>query len=270
MNNEQTRTESGEINLGDLFGVLKKHFILIIIVALVAAILVYGYCALFIKPTYSASSKIYIVSSTGTISISDLTLSNNVASDYIDLMKDKVILDLVIDNLHLNYTASQLSGMISVTNTNGTHMLVITVKSHDPDEAAAIANCLADMTINEVPNILETQPPNVVHYAVANRSKIAPSNTRNALIGAVIGAVVCYGVLFLMYYLDDSIRSSDDIVRYAGLHILGEISDLSEHSKRYGRYGRYGKYGKYGKYGSDEQRYGDKPADSENGKGGQS
>ena len=245
--NEQN--DQSEINLGDLFLIAKKYIVLLIAVTLVAAVLVYAFTALFIKPTYSASSKIYIVASSGVLQISDLTISSNVAQDYIDLINDKVVLQAVIDDMNLPYTVSQLRSMVSATNTSGTHMLVITVKGHDSKEVADIANCIADMTINTVPDKMQVHAPTLISGAEENKSKIAPSNTRNALIGGLIALALTYGILFLRYFLDDSIRSAADVERYGNLHILGEISDLRETSKAYGKYGHYGRYGHYGQYG---------------------
>ena len=111
--NVQTREET-TISLSDLFDILKRHIILLVIVTIVAALLVFLYCNLFIDPVYSANSKIFIVSTSGIIQISDLTLSSNIAGDYTNLLKDEYILGMVKDRLGLSYSIGQLSNMISV------------------------------------------------------------------------------------------------------------------------------------------------------------
>ena len=149
-----------------------------------------------------------------------------------------------------------------------------------------IANTLADVAREQAPLMMKVEEPRVVHYATANHNKISPHSTRNALIGAVVGFVVCYAVLFLRFFFNDSISSSDDIVHFTGLDILGEVSDRADLEKRrkYGKYGygKYGHYGRYGHYGQTSDHYGDeakelkpetpeekKPDDSENQEGKQ-
>jgi len=60
------------------------------------------------------------------------------------------------------------------------------------------------------------------------------------LIGAA-AAVLTYSVFLVIYLLDDKIMTNDDIERYLGLSVLGEIPDSKEAGKnRYGYYQGYG------------------------------
>ena len=59
--------------------------------------------------------------------------------------------------------------------------------------------------------------------AVPNPYPIAPQPMRSALLAAVIGLMVAAGIIFLVEFLDDTIRDPQEITRRWGIPILGMI-----------------------------------------------
>jgi len=68
--------------------------------------------------------------------------------------------------------------------------------------------------------------PNVVQIEVAPvpKNPIRPQPLQDALLGAAVGLFIMGGIAFLIEYLDDTIRDSDDISRQLDLPILGFIA----------------------------------------------
>jgi non-specific protein-tyrosine kinase len=59
--------------------------------------------------------------------------------------------------------------------------------------------------------------------AVPQRSPIQPQPVRSALLAAVVGLMIAAGIVFLIEFLDDSIRDPMEITRLWGLPVLGMI-----------------------------------------------
>ena len=59
--------------------------------------------------------------------------------------------------------------------------------------------------------------------AVPNEYPIAPQPTRSAMLAAVVGLMVAAGIIFLIEFLDDTIRDPQEITRRWGIPILGMI-----------------------------------------------
>jgi polysaccharide biosynthesis transport protein len=59
--------------------------------------------------------------------------------------------------------------------------------------------------------------------AVPQRSPIQPQPVRSALLAAVVGLMIAAGIIFLIEFLDDSIRDPMEITRLWGLPVLGMI-----------------------------------------------
>ncbi|PKO17339.1 MAG: protein tyrosine kinase, partial [Chloroflexi bacterium HGW-Chloroflexi-1] len=57
---------------------------------------------------------------------------------------------------------------------------------------------------------------------------IRPRTMTNTLLAAVVGAMIAVGAVFLIEYLDDTIKTPDDVARVSGLSTLGAIARLKE------------------------------------------
>jgi len=68
----------------------------------------------------------------------------------------------------------------------------------------------------------------VVKPAVVPQIPIRPRTMTNVLLAAVVGAMIAIGAAFLIEYLDDTIKSPDDVTRVSGLSTLGAIARLKD------------------------------------------
>lgn len=68
----------------------------------------------------------------------------------------------------------------------------------------------------------------VAEPAAVPVSPVRPRTLTNTLLAAMIGAMLAVGAAFLIEYLDDTIKTSDDINRVTGLSTLGAIARLKE------------------------------------------
>jgi capsular exopolysaccharide synthesis family protein len=79
--------------------------------------------------------------------------------------------------------------------------------------------------------LAETQSINnlvVAEAAVPPEDPTGPRTLTNTLLAAVIGMLIAFGVIFLIEYLDDTVKSPDDVDRVAGLSTLGAIARLKD------------------------------------------
>jgi non-specific protein-tyrosine kinase len=67
----------------------------------------------------------------------------------------------------------------------------------------------------------------VVEPARQPQSPIRPRTTQNTLIAAVVGMMAAVGVAFLVEYLDDSIRSPEQVGELIGAPVMGAVAKMS-------------------------------------------
>ena len=242
-----------EIDLVELFYLLWGHAWQIILCLILGAGLALGYTKLLVTPLYQATSSIYIVSASNNsvVNLTDLQIGAQLTADYQELILSRPLLEDVIENLELTngegepMSTAALSRMITITNTEDTRILKVTVTSPDPQESADIANELIDQACIYLPQIMETEEPNLVEEAIPPTQKSSPSTARNVVLGGLLGACLACGVLVLRYLMNDTFVTPDDVVKYLGVQPLAVIpeADLGDFNdkKRKNPFGRKGK-----------------------------
>lgn len=219
-----------EIDLIDLLYYLKKKLWIIVAAFVLCAALGAVFTTFFMEDEYTAKTRIYVLnrSSETNVSSSDYSISNYMINDYKILITGENVTKAVIEKLDLEDTPSQLAGKISVSAIDNTRVLQITVVDNKPQRAANIANCVREVAAQQLQAIMNVDAVNLIYEAEAPLHKSGPSLTKNTALAAVLGMVAAIGVLVVIYILDDTIRTEEDVERYLGLSVLGVIPISSE------------------------------------------
>lgn len=219
-----------EIDLLDLLYYLKKKLAIIVAVVTVCAVIGMCFTMFFMAPEYTATTRMYVLnrSSDKVISSSDYSVSNYMVNDYSVLITGKNVTQKVIHDLGLNMTISQLASKISVSSINNTRVLQIKVVDTDPQRAAAIANAVRETASAQIKEIMAVDAVNLVYEAEVPNVKSGPSLVKNTVLAAMLGMVAVIGVLVVIYILDDTIRTEEDVERYLGLSVLGILPQSAE------------------------------------------
>lgn len=225
-----------EINLVEVFYLFWGHLWQIILCLVLGAVAAFSGTYFLVVPQYLATAKIYIVSASNdsVVNLSDLQVGASLTADYQELLLSRPLLQDVIANLGLEIEYYALEKMIAISNTEDTRILQIDVTSPVPQQAADIANELVAQASIYLPNIMETDPPNLVESAIVPAQKSSPSYSRNTMLGALAGAVLCCGVLLARFLMNDTFVTPDDVAKYFGIQPLSTIpeADLGEFSKQ--------------------------------------
>ena len=219
-----------EIDLIDLFYYLKKKIWLVVAAFVLFAMVGAVFTACFMQDEYTARTRMYVLNRTSDngISSNDYSTSNYMIKDYEVLIKGENVTRKVIEELDLDMSVSALASKISVSAINNTRVLQIVVVDSEPQRAADIANCVREISSEQIKEIMAVDAVNLVYEAEAPRGKSGPNMSKNVALAAMIGVVITLGVLVVIYMLDDTIKTEEDVERYLGLSVLGVIPDSSE------------------------------------------
>lgn len=250
--NTQNKDESEiEIDLIDLLMYFQTKIVLIIGAFIVGA-LVAGLVTYFlITPKFTATSTMYMVSSSSdsVVDLTDLNIGTTLSEDYVELIKTRPIVEGVAEELGLDYTYEQLMSMIDLKVVPNTRIIKISVTSPDKQEARDMANALAVKAETELPKLMDAPKPNIAEKAITPEHKSSPSLTKNTLIGALALMLIVLAVLTVMYLMDDTVKTADDVEKNFGIMPLTTIpeskiegleSSAEEHKRKNGLLGLLG------------------------------
>ena len=227
--------------------ILKRvwHYIWAVAIAsLAAAIVGFCYASFLIAPTYSSSVMLYVNNTSlslggadFTISSSQISAAQSLVDTYSVILKSRTTLELVKENSGVSYEYKDLYEMITAGPANETEIMQVTVVSEDPEEAALIANSIAEVLPVRIKDIINGATMEIVDSAVPNYQKIAPSVTKYTAIGFILGFLISVGTIAVLAIMDDTIHDEDYILQTYNYPILAKIPDLAnKESKRYGYY----------------------------------
>jgi capsular polysaccharide biosynthesis protein len=215
-----------DINLKELFLVIKRRFWVITVITIIASIIGAYLNNLSTTPLYQTSSRIII----GTDGESQKTLQV--------IIKDSTILDKVVKDLNLDKSSEELAGQISVASIDGSQVVSISVIDRDPILAASIADKTAQVFKDEVPNIVGEDYIRLLSNAKVNTSPINQENNNKLYLAIIAGIIVGIGFAFLIESLDDRIRSEKEIEALFGVQVLGKISKMNNRNIKKKKSGR--------------------------------
>lgn len=226
----KSEEEDKEIDLVDLALTLLDKWHYIVLCFLAGAVLFNAYAYFLKEPVYESTSKLYVVSASedSVVNLSDLNIGSSLTSDYEELMLSYPVLDQVINKLGLDMDYKGLAKMIVLTNPEDTRVLNITVTSTSPQQACDIANTLAQVSAQYLPETMSTNAPNIAQVARVASHKSGPSYLKYTAIGAMLGMLACCIFIIAGYMMDDTIHTAEDMEKYFGLVPLTTIPESEQ------------------------------------------
>lgn len=249
--NSVQQTEEREIDILRLLQILWKRAWLIGLVTVIAFVGTYLYSALFITPTYRSDFTAYVdnrmttAEQNGSTTTSDLNASIYLTYLYEDIILSRSVLNDAAAKCGLEYDYNALKNMVSTSVADDAALITVSVVAVDPVVAKDLAAAIADVAPDHVARMKEGSSMRILDAPILPESKYAPSNTKNAMLGAVVGFVLIAVLVLVVDLVNDIVRDGDELERRYNMIVIGTIPDLATMDKEQGSYA-YG-YGKAGK-----------------------
>lgn len=217
-------TEDMQIDLLELAGVLWRKFWAIVACLVIGAVLAGGYTKLMVTPQYTATSMIYILGQTTSISsVADLQLSSELTADFTIMAKSRPVIQSVIKELDLDMSYEQLVEAVNLENPTDSHILKIHVTNSDPELAKTISNAMAEAVAENISSVMATDKPSIAEKAITPKAPSSPNLTKNIAMGGIVGTAIAVAIIVLSYLMDDTIKTEEDVRKYLQMNTLAEI-----------------------------------------------
>lgn len=224
-----------EISLNKIFQILWRKAGIIVLCLVVGAGIGFLVSDFLIDPTYTSKVSMYVNNNkdraNAELNINDINASQKLVATYIEILNSDVVLNQVIKKLGLEYTTEKIRKCISASAVNGTEILEVKVTTKDPQEAADIANTLAEVGQPEIIRVVQAGGVEMIDQAVANEKAVAPNILLNTIIGALVGCIAAIMAVLIFNALDISVKVADELEKHFKIPVIGAIPDLVEAMK---------------------------------------
>ncbi|NHM29251.1 YveK family protein [Neobacillus terrae] len=216
MDNSKQKNKSRDINLKELFLVLKRRFLVIAMVTAILSLAGYLLNQLPEAPLYQSSTRVIIGADAASIKTLQV------------IVRDSSILDIVIKKLDLSETSEQLANKVSVDSVDGSQVVSISVIDTNAVRASQIADMIAAVFKEEVPKIVGQDYIRILSKAKINPISINPKTNKKTIYGIIGGIVGGIGAAFFLETIDDRVRSKKELEELLDVPVLGRIPKINK------------------------------------------
>ena len=222
-----------EINLGEMFAYFKaKLHILLIIFALIFGLGSF-YVFFMQKPKYEATATVIVSSDKSNANLpGEVATNKNLIDTYTQVVKSHRVLDKVKGDMNTELTYNDMLGMIEVSAIKGTEIINITTTDRDAEFATKMTNKIADHFVKEIAKIYNDRNINVLDSAVTPTEPANIKVVRQEIIAFAAGIIVSVSILFLIFYFDRSVKTSEQVESQLHLPVIGKIHMIDAEKER--------------------------------------
>lgn len=233
MENQVINNDEIEIDLGEIFHLILSKLGIIILSGIILGVVSIIGSMLFITPQYESTTKMVVLNKqdSNTLTSQDMQTSSQLTKDYAELIKSRTVIEGVIAQMNLDMTYEELLKKVTVETPADTRIVSIIVRDEDPYTASQIANSIRDMAAEHIQAVMDIKAVNVVDTANIPSEKASPSLAKNGVIGGLLGVIIAMGIVIVVFLTNDTVKTEDDVERYLGLSVLGNIPLMAEETK---------------------------------------
>ncbi|TFE28185.1 YveK family protein [Cohnella luojiensis] len=225
------------MELKQYWNIIKRRLALIALIITVSCLAVGIYSYYFIQPQYSASAKLIVNDYKGSssllpsIDVGSINSTIGLIKTYKEIIKTPRIMKKVVEEYpELNMSYGELIGKVSVSSVNETQVMSVSVKDDSYEKAAKAANAVAVVFQKTVPGLMKVDNVSVLDFSDPKelRGPVAPNPKLNIAVAFMLALMFGVGFAFLLDYLDDTIKSEEDIHTLLGVPVLTSIPRFKE------------------------------------------
>lgn len=221
--------EDSGMSIQEIMELILHKIWLVILGMIIGGVIAYVISTYVVTPTYKANVSMYVNNNNQedtSLNLNDLSVSQQLVTTYIEILKSDAVLNKIIDKLDLSYSTSELRKMISATAINGTEIFNLEVTSSNPEEAADIANMLAKVAPEEIVRVVRAGSVEVIDSAKTNYDPVTPNIQLNIIIGTLGMGIVTIMIIILRKLLDTTVRSISDLEKRYNIPVLGSVPEI--------------------------------------------
>lgn len=226
--------------------ILQRSWWIVALVAVVAMVCAYG-ISKAMTPTFRATTTLGAgasVSASGNASQYIALTSGGLLNQYAKTLTSRTLAQQVSEALQLDIPAEKLQSEIKAVPTTQDLTIRVDVEDSNPNRAKDVANKLAALFVQQkqgeatkaaavLGGQQDTVLVSVIDPAVTPKAPFKPKTRTNVAAAAILGLVLGCLAVFLVDWLDDTVRDPGEAETLLDTRILAAIPRVKDKAKRY-------------------------------------
>ena len=221
--------EEQVIRLDELFEALKKRWLMIVSITLIATIISAVLSFFVIKPQYEASTKVFIGkddSDTQGYNQNDVIMYQKLMKTYSETIKTRDLVSKALNKTSYDLDAENVLKSLTVLSVTDTQILQY--KSNSPEEAKDVIKEVSNEFIRTSKDLVPNGNIRVIEDVQLPEKPISPNKKMNIAIAFLLGLMASVGLAFLLELLDNTFKTKEQLERELEVPVIGLIPTVKE------------------------------------------
>lgn len=212
-----------EIELSEVFNIIKRNIIYLLIIPLVFAVCGLMITKNFISPLYESRTSILINSNKleeVTFTQSGVALSKSLIYTYAEIVQSETNINKTIKMLGIE--KKDICKLI-VTTLKDTQIIEIRARAKNAKLARDIVCTLSENFRNNIKSLAKIDSVEVIDEAKISNEKVSPKTSLNVIISYTLGLMLTVAIIFIRKIFDKKIRTEEDLQKITDIPVLGSV-----------------------------------------------
>lgn len=251
MNNKANNREY-EIDLLELARMLWDHILPIALCAAIAGIIAFCLAEFYLPVRYEAYTTMYVKNNNSdvteevnAIKLTDLNASKSLVTTHIAVLKSNTVMKEASKRLTAKYRREgkldkyarliepeRIAKSFTMSSVDDTEVLKITARTVSPEVTADICNTIADIAPDFLIRVVGAGSVEVIDAAEVDYKPVEPNVQKVTLLGIMLGFLASAGIFTIIYLMDNSVKSIEELTERYDKSIIGEVYNFSQENGR--------------------------------------
>ena len=222
-----------ELSFRKIKNALRDHWILIVAVTLLFAILGFLYSQFLVTPKYQAS--VNMIVQTNNVETIDNSVSNeyvnsakNLAKTYSQILNSSKVQNQVIDELGLDLTSYELAKLAVAEPVTDSQIVRVKVTTEDAALSKSIADAYLRLGPEALNDLVEAGKCNPVSGVEVKKDAIRPGMKRTVALMCLVGLALSFAFALFREMQNHFIIGTEDVKDILDLPVLGVIPQFGQ------------------------------------------
>ena len=198
-----------------------------------------SYTSLYVRSDRTVSTQ----DNDSEVNMNTLNLSKSLVSTYVVVLQSDSVMDKIGNLLVLEFDDETLASVFTIedgkistesikscftmTSIDDTEAMKISAVTTNPEVSAALCNMMAQVAPDFLIRVVGAGSVEIIDPAVPDYTPVSASIPKNTLLGLLAGIVVAVVFIFIVDFVDDTVKDSNDISDLFDKSVLGEVQNIS-------------------------------------------
>ena len=219
------------ISISEIFEVLKKRWLLLVSITLVATLISIILNLFVIKPVYETSTKVFIGKEENNLegyNSNDIQMYQKLLQTYAETIKTNEVIKAAINNINADLTVKGIKESLVTTPVSDTQILQIKYKNKSPEIAKEVLENITNEFILLAKELVPNGNVRVIESVELPEEPVAPNKKINITIAFLLGLTVSGGLVFLIEYFDNTFKNKEELESELDIPVLGVIPSFDK------------------------------------------